>query len=160
MYQKYLIYLLRHKWFVFIECARLGIPFAGIIHDWQKFLPVEFVPYAKSFYGKWKYNERPQWLIDSFNYAWLHHQHYGAHHWQHWILRNDDGTTHCLPMPNRYVLEMIADWWGTGRAIKGKPKHGGDRYVEMRIWYDKNKDKIQLSPITRLEVENIIARGG
>ena len=158
MYWKYMRYLLRHKWFVFLECVRLGIPLAGVVHDWQKFLPVEFVPYARSFYGGWRYSERPAWLVDDFDRAWLHHQHYGPHHWQYWLLQNDDGTTKCLPMPNRYILEMIADWWGAGRAIKGKPAKNNDRYAELRIWYEKNKEKIKLAPITRLEIENIIAR--
>ena len=42
----YLSYLLRHKWFVFIECCKQGIFWRGLVHDCSKFLPDEFFPYA------------------------------------------------------------------------------------------------------------------
>ena len=51
MYWKYLKAVLKHKWFVFIECRKLGIPWLGVIHDLSKFLPSEFIPYARYFYG-------------------------------------------------------------------------------------------------------------
>jgi len=37
---KYLIflnYLIRHKWYVFVECCRYGVPWRGISHDMSKF---------------------------------------------------------------------------------------------------------------------------
>jgi hypothetical protein len=48
---KYLKYVIRHKWYVFLECCNLGIPFRGIFHDLSKFLPDEFFPYMNHFYG-------------------------------------------------------------------------------------------------------------
>jgi len=50
-YISYLKYILRHKWFVFWEACKLGIPWLGLIHDWHKFLPDEFFPYARYFYN-------------------------------------------------------------------------------------------------------------
>jgi len=50
-YFEYLIYVLRHKWYVFIECCRVGIIWSGLTHDLSKFLPDEFIPYANYFYG-------------------------------------------------------------------------------------------------------------
>ena len=43
---KYLCYVLRHKWYVFIECCKLGIPVRGLVHDLSKFRPSEWFPYA------------------------------------------------------------------------------------------------------------------
>ena len=51
IYLTYLRMVLRHKFFVFLEACRLGIPWLGLVHDWTKFLPAEFVPYARWFYG-------------------------------------------------------------------------------------------------------------
>ena len=34
-------------WYVFVECAKRGILWRGLIHDWSKILPSEFVPYYK-----------------------------------------------------------------------------------------------------------------
>lgn len=118
---RYLWYIIRHKWFVFVECLKIGVPMWGaIIHDWQKFTLTEWSPYVQSFYGPWKYEERPQWLIEAFDRAWLHHQHHGPHHWQYWILREDSGALKLIEMPDRYRREMLADWRGAGRAITGK----------------------------------------
>ena len=143
---KYLRYVLRHKWYVFLACLKLGVPlWQALIHDWQKLTPAEWNPYVQSFYGEWEYNERPQWLVDSFNAAWLHHIHHGPHHWQYWILREDDGDTLLLEMPDNYIREMIADWVGAGMAITGKNN--------IKEWYPKNKDTIQLHPRTRAFVD-------
>lgn len=142
MHWKYLKYVLRHKWYVFIECCRMGIPFQGIVHDWQKFTPTEWSPYAESFYGLFKYSARPQSLVESFDNAWLHNIHLGPHHWQYWVLREDSGSTKVLNMPLKYKKEMLADWRGAGRAINGKD--------DTRQWYLNNREKMMLHPdVTR-----------
>jgi hypothetical protein len=86
----------------------------------------------------------------AFNVAWLHHQHRSPHHWQHWVLRNDDGSTVALEMPTRYALEMLCDWIGAGKAIMG-------RKANTPAWYVKNKDQILLHPATRDWVEESIS---
>ena len=106
MYLKYLKYVLRHKWFVFIECFKLGIPVRGLLHDMSKLLPSEFIPYARYFYGTWYKNE--DWHGDirnhipyertvdgvakAFDIAWLKHQKRNPHHWQYWLLVNDSSN--------------------------------------------------------------------
>lgn len=139
MYLKYLRQLLRHKYFVFIECCRLGVPFLGIIHDWSKFLPDEFLPYARYFYGDKDAGK------DGFDRAWLKHQRRNKHHWQWWLLIQDDDPAIMIEMPLRYRKEMIADWRGAGRAYTGKDDSLG--------WYSKKREKISLHPTTRRLVE-------
>ena len=143
----YLWYVIRHKWYVFIECWKLGIPLLGIIHDWQKFTPAEWMPYVLSFWGPWKYNVRPKWLVDKFDYAWLHHQHFGPHHWQYWILTQDKNEDKILKMPDKYMREMLADWIGAGKAILGKN-------ANTLKWYTQNKNIIQLHSETREWIES------
>ncbi len=83
---KYLQYVLKHKWYVLLECVKLGVPLWGaLVHDWQKFTPAEWGPYVKSFYGPHKYEDRPPELVKAFDRSWLHHQHKGPHHWQYWL---------------------------------------------------------------------------
>ena len=90
-YLRYTWYIIRHKWFVFFECLKLDVPLWGaIIHDWQKFTPAEFRAYAINFFGPWKKDDHPQWLIDASEQAWLHHLHYGPHHWDYWVIRDTD----------------------------------------------------------------------
>jgi hypothetical protein len=133
VHARYLRSLLRHKWYVFLECCKLGIPWMGIIHDWSKFRPSEWVPYAQSFHGPWKYEDRPEWLVSAFDAAWLHHQNRNKHHWQYWLLVQDDDDNKILPMPDKYRKEMLADWRGAGRAYTGK-----DNTLE---WYSERHEK-------------------
>ena len=79
IYLKQLNSLLTHKWYVFLAGRMVGFPlFWLIIHDWSKFMPVEFINYARYKYGV-KY--KPGWAK-----AWLHHLHHNPHHPEHWIL--------------------------------------------------------------------------
>ncbi len=154
-YVQYLSYIFRHKWFVFIECCKFGMIWLGIIHDWSKFLPSEFIPYAKHFYGdkesdiKKGRDETGYYKAGDtgdvlFDFAWLLHQKRNKHHWQWWILPEDDGGTKLFSMPDKYRKEMLADWRGAGKA-QGTPG--------TKAWYDKNKDKMQLSLRTRYWIE-------
>lgn len=48
----YLKYIVRHKWFVLLAGLQTGAPlWRLLIHDWSKFLPSEWIPYATFFYG-------------------------------------------------------------------------------------------------------------
>lgn len=140
----YAKYLFRHKWFVLVAGLRVGgIPlWRLVIHDWSKFLPCEWGPYAKSFYGP---QPRTPEVKAAFDAAWLHHQHLNPHHWQHWVLREDSGGVKLIEMPQRLHREMLADWMGAGRAIT--------RRWDVAEWYAKNTAKIMLHPETRKNVE-------
>ena len=139
---KYLWYIIRHKWFVLVAGLKVGAPiWRLLVHDLSKFRPSEWFPYTEYFYGKGK-------NLDAFNRAWLAHQHRNPHHWQHWLLREDDGGTIALRMSEPAMLEMIADWAGAGRAITGG--------WGVRAWYDKNRDNQLLHPGTRINVDYLI----
>lgn len=163
---KYLKYLFVHKWFVFVECAKMGMPIRGFVHDWSKFLPSEFIPYMRFFYGKYPSTDpnSPNFVTgdgkfhlqsagvkfeheieEDFDRAWLYHQRRNPHHWQYWVLMEDSGGVKVLKMPNRYMKEMLCDWHGAGRAITGKK--------DTANWYLANRHKIQLHPETRQWIE-------
>jgi len=138
---RYFSYVLRHKWFVFVECCKLGVPWRGVAHDLSKFRPSEWIPYARYFYGDYLSKEGVE---RSFDLAWLHHQKRNKHHWQWWVLPLDDGGQKILPMPDVYCKEMLADWYGAGRAL-GKP--------DTVAWYVRNRDKMLLHHETRAWIE-------
>lgn len=135
-YVKFLWSLLRHKWFVFVESCKLGIPWLGIIHDWSKFLPSEFIPYAKYFYGEYEYeklDDVPLFKIPydaetkedakrNFDIAWLYHQKRNRHHWQYFILQYDNEeryfiqqhsieTPMMLALHNKQLFEVYVPCW-------------------------------------------------
>jgi len=153
-YYQYFRFMLRHKWFVFLASRKLGITWLGVIHDWSKFLPSEWLPYMNYFYGKNGNSNREsskethQKGIDTeFDAAWNKHKNRNKHHWQWWILQEDDGPIKLIPMEEKYILEMIADWTGAGMAISGRK--------DWRPWYEKQRDTIQLHPETREYVEEL-----
>ena len=157
-YWKYLKYVVRHKWFVTVECFKVGLYWRGIKHDLSKFRPSEFVPYANYFYGngdgiktgrdKSGYYRAGASPDEKFNYAWLLHQKRNDHHWQWWhLVLDEDGETD-FPMSNDALLEMVADWKGAGKAISGQADPQG--------WYEKNGNKMRLHPTSRENLRYIL----
>ena len=121
---------------------------AMFTHDQSKDSYEEYGPYDNYFYG----NNRSYAVEQAFNYAWLHHIHNNPHHWQYWILINDDKELGeiVLEMEPRYIIEMICDWWAFSWIQ-------GDLY-EVFSWYDQHKDYIKMGETTRKLVENILEK--
>lgn len=175
----YLRSVLTHKRFVFRACRWFGVPlWSALIHDWDKFTPKMWFPYAQTFYNadgtKAKYNETPE-----FAKAWMGHQR-RPHHWQAYLLldgvpieqtnmlvwdRGDvseiveqDGRLRVLlltdveitarKMSDRFINEMIADWYGAGRAYDANWTP-----LEPRKWYEARRGIMTLHPETRKKVE-------
>lgn len=159
MYWKYLKYVVRHKWYVSIECFKMGLVWRGLAHDLSKFLPSEFIPYARFFYGtgnniksrrdRTGYYKPYDTGDHAFDFAWLLHQKRNDHHWQWWILPEDDGGTKIMPMSPNAIKELVADWIGAGRAISGRS--------DPLPWYEANKGHMQLEHYTRQTIESMLA---
>lgn len=117
-------------------------------HDKSKYDDAEYDAYDAYFYG----GNRSYQVVQDFNRAWLHHIHENPHHWQHWVLIEDDPETkqNMLPieMPVPDVLEMIADWW----AFSWKDGN----LFEIFNWYADHEDTIVLHKNSRKLVEDIL----
>lgn len=159
MSKEYNEYLSKHKynvgrgflWFaMWLPDVIVDLPsdkMISYLHDESKKTPEEYNAYDAYFYGSSK--EDPA-VVEAFDFAWLHHIHANPHHWQHWVLLNDDpgkGTT-VLKMPYSYIIEMICDWWSFSWS-------SGDLF-SIFTWYDEHKDYIKLHPETRVTVEDIL----
>jgi hypothetical protein len=141
-----------HIAWVRLASTIVGVPQDQLdIHDQSKWSSEEFLGYAEHFKG----GGAP----DKFAFAWLHHIHFNPHHWQHWIF--SDGFTPkgsklveqgVLPIPEKYVLEMISDWLGASREYTGS--------WNMTDWLNKHLDRdkpgIILHPITRDLVDSVL----
>lgn len=154
MYLKYLWYLIKHKWFVMIECFKHGLFWRGLVHDLSKFRPSEFFPYARHFFGPNRgkrlrdatgYYEPTDTGDRAFDFAWFLHQKRNDHHWQYWTAPKDARGVKIFEMPRKAVLEMLCDWRGAERA-QGTPN--------TRVWYEKNGRKIRLHEKTRSWIED------
>lgn len=112
-------------------------------HDQSKMSLVEYAAYDAYFYG----NNKSHKVLEDFNRAWLTHIHRNPHHWQHWVLLNDDEPEVVIEMPVNYVIEMICDWWSF--SFKA------GNLMEIFNWYEAHKN-MKLHPKTRKMVEDIL----
>lgn len=115
----YLWYVLVHKYYVFIAGRALGVPaWQLLVHDLSKFSRAEWGPYAaiKPYFGR--FGEARLELVTAFNAAWEHHWTNNPHHPEYWA--GGDRAAMLMAMPDIYVREMVADWYGAGMA-QGKP---------------------------------------
>jgi len=157
-YIKYLRYLIRHKYYVGIECFKRGLIYQGIFHDFDKFFPDEFFPYTNHFFGKNRnikegrnstgYYKPTDTGDKDFDFAWLLHQKRNKHHWQWWTLPEDIEGLKILEIPLKYKLEMLCDWIGAGKA-QGYFPNKNDPLSETKKWYIVNGNKLQFAPDTR-----------
>src|SRR5687768_3679818 len=181
-YLQYLRYVLRHKWFVFQECRKLGVPlWIAIFHDWDKFLPDEFLPYARTFYkpdGTKQYDETME-----FSLAWMKHQHRNKHHWQYWLFVDGvplhttkvmvwdrgeaqeyrRGETDLGPMtllfdvdPRRIAVNPMPEVYVREMLADWRGAGKALGFPDTAAWYAKNRDNIILHPDTRARLESMI----
>ena len=117
-------------------------------HDASKSDEEEYTAYDRYFYG----GNRSYEVVRKFNLAWLRHIHNNPHHWQYWVLINDDPNEgeKIMDMPYNYIVEMICDWW----AFSWKDNN----LYEIFNWYDEHKDYMKLSDKTRSTVEGILEK--
>lgn len=117
-----------------------------VAHDASKTDQDEYEAYDNYFYGN-----RSFAVVEEFNKAWLRHIHRNPHHWQHWVLINDDPENGeiILDMPYEYVIEMICDWWSFSF------REGNLR--EIFNWWAAHEKYMKLNVYTRKVVVDILA---
>ena len=113
-------------------------------HDASKTQWDEYYAYDRYFYGK----NKSYAVVQDFKVAWLKHIHRNPHHWQYWVLINDDDGTVALEMPHVYIVEMICDWWSFSFRA-------GNLY-EIFSWYKNHEKTMILAEETRKTVEDIL----
>lgn len=114
-------------------------------HDISKNSKEEYLAYDAYFYGE----ERTKLVEQNFDRAWLMHIHKNPHHWQYWILIEDEGRILTIDMDYQYIIEMICDWWSFSW------KSGN--LLEIFDWYEDKKENMLLGDRTRRIVEHILS---
>lgn len=118
----------------------------GLNHDHSKNNPEEYSAYDAYFYG----GNKSYKVVKDYKKAWLTHIHNNPHHWQYWVLINDDPqeAETLIEMPDNYILEMVCDWWSFSWKT-------GD-LNSIFPWYEKRKEYIKLHPDSRKTLESIL----
>lgn len=137
----------KHKRYVLKACSRAGITWQGIIHDLSKFSISEFLISAKFFKGTSSPIDAEK-DVNGYSLAWLNHKGKNKHHWQYWI-DFTHGQAVLVPMPPKYVIEMLCDWLGANKAYT----QGDWSLKKLKEWYNINKNNMVLHSSTRNYVE-------
>lgn len=114
--------VMRHKALVAKGCFKIGLYKQGILHDMSKFSPVEFSVGAKYYQGTRSPNnaEREE---KGYSESWMHHKGRNRHHFEYWIdysMTSGEGTMVPVPMPDKYIAEMLMDRIAASKVYKGK----------------------------------------
>lgn len=140
-----------HKWYVMISCFKVGLFWQGVTHDLSKYTLREFIPSAKHFQGDSSPIDEEK-RQRGYSLAWQSHKGRNKHHWQYWVdFKNGEAVA--LPMPPKYVAEMMCDWIGAGKAYNKKKWS----MKTLKEWYAGNKKEQILHPTVQKYVELAIA---
>lgn len=110
----------RHKYLVMKGCFQVGLYKQGLLHDLSKYSPSEFLVGAKYFQGNRSPNNGER-DAKGYSAAWLHHKGRNKHHYEYWIdYDSKAGGMVPVPMPEKYVAEMLMDRIAASKVYKGE----------------------------------------
>jgi len=111
-----------HKYLVAQGCFQIGLYRQGILHDLSKYSPEEFLVGVRYYQGTRSPNDAER-ERKGYSAAWLHHKGRNKHHYEYWI----DYSKHArpgemvpVPMPDRYIAEMLMDRIAACKVYKGE----------------------------------------
>ena len=144
---KHIWLVIKHKHAVFVNCAKCGLVFRGLIHDLSKFSPSELFESAKYYQG----NRSPIGVCrrtTGMSYAWLHHKGRNKHHIEYWLDPDCEVTP---PMPYKYAVECVCDKIAATKTYKKK------EYTEEMplLHWQRYGNKVDGNPKTMEFIERV-----
>lgn len=147
----------RHKYLVAKGCFQVGLYRQGILHDLSKYSPTEFRVGIQYYQGTRSPNNAEREAI-GYSDAWLHHKGRNRHHFEYWIdysMHDVPGGMAPVPMPDRYIAEMVMDRIAASKVYKGKD------YTDASPleYYLQGKDKaptLPMHPKTAATLEKVL----
>lgn len=125
------------------EDDNVSIHFLIETHDQSKYSADEFYGYRQYFYPR----DGAKKVESAFNQAWNYHQNHNPHHWEYWLMYEDDKLI-ALEMPFHYIIEMLCDWTAMSYKFNDDPYE----------FYLKKKDSMLLAENTKTCLEKYISR--
>ena len=142
----------RHRWLVRRGCFQVGLYWQGLIHDISKYSPTEFCNGIKYYQGTRSPNNAER-EDKGYSEAWIHHKGRNRHHYEYWTDMNLQ--TRCyesVPVPRKYLVEMIMDRIAACRVYQGK-----DYTVGSALDYlERSREKNLMHPQTKKELRYIL----
>ncbi len=129
----------KHRLLVLDGCFRVGLYWQGLTHDLSKYCPTEFWNGARFYQGTRSPNnaEREQ---KGYSEAWMHHKGRNRHHYEYWTDMNLQTKQYeVLPMPRKYLVEMVMDRRAACMTYQGKAYTDGAALEYFRKSLERNR---------------------
>lgn len=144
----------RHKLLVMRYCFRIGLYKQGLLHDLSKYEPVEFLVGCKYYQGDRSPNNAER-EATGISRSWLHHKGRNKHHFEYWVdyVPGDEHIINGVPMPRKYVAEMVMD------RISASRIYLGDKYdhTQPLSYFLKSKERLWfIHPDTKRDLEALL----
>ena len=144
--------ILHHKNLVRKGCFKVGLYKQGIMHDWSKYTPTEFLVGCRYYQGTASPNNAER-ADKGYSSAWLHHKGRNKHHLEYWIdYAVDTGYMTGMRMPTKYVVEMFID------RISASKNYQHENYTDRSPleYYEKGKGHYIMHEETRALLEQLL----
>ena len=141
-----------HRMKVMMGCFKMGLYWQGLTHDLSKYSSVEFWNGARYYQGIRSPNaaERED---KGYSEAWMHHKGRNRHHYEYWTdMNKQTGRYESVPMPRRYLAEMVADRLAACKVYEGKA-YAPDSALRYLL---RSREKDLMHPQTRRELEYLL----
>lgn len=141
-----------HRFLVMAGCFRVGLIRQGLTHDLSKYSPTEFWTGASYYQGSRSPNaaERED---KGYSEAWMHHKGRNRHHYEYWTdMSRETRRYEPVPMPRRYLVEMVMDRRAACMVYQGKNYAPG---AELR-YFETSRERELMHPDTRRQLEYIL----
>lgn len=135
-------------------CFRIGLYKQGLLHDLSKYEPVEFLVGCKYYQGDRSPNNAER-EATGISRSWLHHKGRNKHHFEYWVdyVPGDEHIINGVPMPRKYVAEMVMD------RISASRNYLGDKYdhTQPLSYFLKSKERLWfIHPETKRDLEALL----
>lgn len=141
----------KHRWFVFLNCCKVGIPFRGLVHDLSKYSFTEFFISARNYSGTRSpiANERKE--ENGYSIAFIHHTRRNKHHFEYWV-DTTLGDIILSPMPYKYALESCCDMIAASKVYNRKTF---TRDMPLQF-FERTKNRAMMHLATQEFIEKIL----
>ena len=138
----------KHRLLVMEGCFRVGLAWQGLTHDLSKYAPTEFLNGIRYYQGNRSPNNAER-EDKGYSESWMHHKGRNRHHYEYWTdLNLQTREYEPLPMPRKYLVEMVMDRRAACKTYTGEAYTNGSAYT----YFDRSMEKNRMNPDTRQEL--------
>ncbi len=135
----------KHRHMVMANCFRVGLYWQGLTHDLSKYSWTEFRAGIRYYQNGKRSPNAAEREACGYSEAWMHHKGRNKHHFEYWTdLNLQTNVYEPMPMPTRYVAEMVMD------RIAACKNYMGENYTDASAleYLDRARESRSIHPET------------